>query len=113
MNYNEETFDNYQALAVSHPHAAAALLDKFDEGEWQDSRLYYYPTVKDFTLHELDDGWYFNYKLKYDMDFDDAVNLLDFINYDALGKALIKARYFNDCNFKTDNGEIVTAEIGW
>lgn len=91
MNYQEEVFDNYKKLAAKYPQAARALLGEVGEDDWQDSWLYYYPTVKDFTLHELDDGWYFNYKLKYDVDFDGALNLLDFINYEALGKALIEA----------------------
>ena len=58
-------------------------------------------------------GDWSNYKLKYDMDFDGTLNLLDFIDYEALGRTLIEAWYFNDCSFKTDNGEIVTTEIGW
>lgn len=125
MNYEEEVFDNYQALAAKYPQTATALLEEVGEDDWQDSWLYYYPMVKDFTLHELDNGWYFNYKLKYDMDFDGALNLLDFIDYEALGKALtegskrflcsegIEAWYFDNCIFKTDNGEIITTEVGW
>lgn len=113
MNYEEEVFDDgYKELALEHPQAAAALLEEFGEGEWQDSWLYRYPTVKDFVLHELDNGWYFNYKLKYDVDFDGALNLLDFIDYKALGKALINVRG-GDCCFETDKGEIITTEIGW
>ena len=109
MNYEEEVFDNYKELAAKYPQAAAALLKEVGEDDWQDSWLYYYPTVKDFTLHELDNGWYFNYKLKYDVDFDGALNLLDFIDHKALGKALTEGSFASFVPKKLRHGTSITA----
>lgn len=110
MNY--EIFSNYQALATKHPNTAAALLDEFGEGEWQDSYLYWYPTEEDFAMYEFEDGWYSNHNLNQSTDFRGAPNPLNFIDFKSLGEALVET-WDNSCNFEADNGEIVTTSYGW
>lgn len=109
--YEDEIFDNYQALAEKHPSVAAELLYEFGEGEWQDSELYWYPSEEDFAIHEVKDGWYSDIELA-TTDFRGAPNLLDFINFKALGNALVET-WASSYYFETKSGEIVAAKYGW
>lgn len=112
MNYEDEVFDNYQALAAKHPNTAAALLDKFGEGEWQDSYLYWYLSEEDFAMYEMVDGWYSKLNLRQSSYFGGAPNPLDFIAFKALGKALLDT-WDDTAYFEADNGEIVTTGVGF
>lgn len=112
MYYEYETFNNYQELAAKHPDAAAEALNEFGEGEWQGRNLHWYPTKEDFAMHELEEGQYSDFGLSRYTDFNGAPNLLDFINFNLLGEALVE-NWYNTSNFEADNGEIVTTEIGW
>ena len=110
--YENEIFENYQAFAAKHPNTAAALLEEFGEGKWQDSYLYWYPTEEDFAMYEVEDGWYSNFQLNQSTDFNGAPNLLNFIDFEGLGSALVET-WDNSCNFETTSGEIVTTDYGW
>lgn len=110
MDYQEEILDNYQELAAKHPKAAAEVLDKFGEGKWQEYALCWYPSEEDFAMYEMIDGWYSSTDLGQFSDFRGAPNPLNFIDYKALGKALVET-WDENCNFETDDGEIVTT--GW
>lgn len=110
MEHEYESFNNYKELAAKHPKAAAALLEEFDEGEWQNNDLYWYPSEEDFAMYEMVDGWYSSNGLGQFSDFKGAPNPLNFIDYKALGKALVGS-WDKHCNFETDDGEIVTT--GW
>lgn len=109
-SYENEIFDNYKSLAATYPNVAAELLDEFGEGKWQDSDLYYYPSENDFAIYEIVDGWYSTIQL--DTDFNGAPNLLDFIDFEGLGRALVET-WDASCNFETKSGEIVTTSYGW
>ena len=108
--YENEIFDNYQALAAKHPSAAAELLYAFNEGEWQNSELCWYPSEKDFAVYEVVNGWYSSIPLT--TDFNGAPNLLDFIDFEGLGSALVET-WDDSRNFETKSGEIVTTSYGW
>lgn len=111
MNYEQEIFSNYQALAAKHPNTAA-LLYEFGEGEWQNSELYWYPTEEDFAMYEVEEGWYSNFQLNQSIDFNGAPNLLNFLDFKSLGSALVDT-WDNSCHFETNNGEIVSTEVGF
>lgn len=108
--YGNEILENYQDLAKKHPNAAAELLNEFGEGEWQNSELYWFPSEEDFAMYEMIDGWYSSTDLGQFSDFRGTPNPLNFIDYKALGEALVE-NWDETCNFKTDDGEIVTT--GW
>lgn len=112
--YENEFFENYQDLAKKHPSAAAELLHEFGEGKWQESELCWYPSKKDFAIYEVEDGWYSDINIKLIMtNFrGGAPNLLDFIDFDALGSALIEM-WDSSYYFETTSGEIVTTKYGW
>lgn len=112
MNYEQEIFSNYQALAAKHPNTAAALLYEFGEGEWQNSELYWYPTEEDFAMYEVEEGWYSNFQLNQSIDFNGAPNLLNFLDFKSLGSALVDT-WDNSCHFEANNGEIVSTEVGF
>lgn len=112
MNYEQEIFSNYQALAAKHPNTAAALLYEFGEGEWQNSELYWYPTEEDFAMYEVEEGWYSNFQLNQSIDFNGAPNLLNFLDFKSLGSALVDT-WDNSCHFEANNGEIVSTGVGF
>lgn len=101
--YENEIFENYQAFAAKHPDAAAELLNKFSEGKWQDSKLCWYPSEEDFAVYEIEDGWYSS--IPWTADFNGAPNLLDVLDFVALGRALAE-NWDDSCNFEANNGEI-------
>lgn len=111
MYYENEIFDNYQALAKKHPDAAAELQNEIGDGEWQNLELRWYPNEEDFAIYDVIDGWYSNIPLDTG-DFDDAPNLLNFFDFKALGRALVET-WDSSCNFETESGEIITASYGW
>lgn len=112
MEYEYESFNNFKELAAKHPKAAAELLEKFNEGEWQDNDLYWYPSEEDFAIYEIVDGWYSNLGLNQFVDFNGAPNPLNFIDFKSFGDVLIDS-YDPTCNFETNNGEIVTTGYGF
>lgn len=112
MNYEQEIFDNYQALAAKHPSIASKLLEEFGEGEWQDSELCWYPNEEDFAMYEVEDGWYSTFQLNQYTDFNGAPNLLNFLDFKSLGSALVET-WDNSCHFEANDGEIVSTEVGF
>ncbi len=103
-------YDDYAEFAEDQPDLAEALLNDVGEGEWQDEQIFYYPSYEDLADYELREGWYIDCGFDR-IDFNGAPNPIDYIDLDALGKALVRT---GDSSVYWDNGkEVVTTSCGW
>ncbi len=57
---------------------------------WKESRIYYYPSLQDFAIHEVMDGLYDNFFHFSGTDYHGAPDLTNFINYNKLGIMLMQ-----------------------
>lgn len=108
--YDSETYDNFEEFKDSRPDLAKKLLSDVDEGEWMNEQIYYYPTIEDFAIYELTEGWYIDY-IKSDTDLRGAPDPLDYIDYEAFGEAL--TRNWDGSIYWSDGECVVSTNYGW
>lgn len=73
-------------------------IDKFDYCQ-------VFNSLKDFAIYEVVDGWYSSFDL--DHDYHGAPNLLDYIDYQALGTAL-SLIWDESCNDVLSDGRVLS-----
>lgn len=87
-----------------------ARIDELNELGWTYDYLYVYPTLEDYALYELTDGWYID--CNFDRDFRGAPNPMDWIDLDGFGQRLIDLGDQN-VTLALSNGKVVTTSCGW
>lgn len=117
MNYNYTGYDNFDELMDCDSQTANLLLKELDLDEsdigketWTHDYLCVYPTLEDYALYELTDGWYIDYN--FDGDFRGVPNPLEYIDLADFGDDLISE---GDASIVRllPNGKVVTTVYGW
>ena len=103
--YEIKTYDNLEELKQENKELVERLLKEFDEGDWSDNQLYVYPSLEDFAIYEVEEGWY-SEAIKEDYNGDP--NLLDYIDYEALGNAL-KDSWDDSCYYYDEETDYVVS----
>lgn len=103
--YEIKTYDNLEELKQENKELVERLLKEFDEGDWSDNQLYVYPSLEDFAIYEVEEGWY-SEAIK--EDYNGAPNLLDYIDYEALGNAL-KDSWDDSCYYYDEETDCVVS----
>ena len=109
---NNIILKSYTDLLEYDEDLAKELLENVGEGDWQQERIYYYEDEEEFAEYELTEGWYASLGIGLDKDYNGAPNLMNYIDLIALGGALV-ATWDKSCNFKSEQGEILTTSCGW
>lgn len=108
-------YDNFEDFKEDHPDLAKELLKHVEPGEWQDNDIEYYPTPDEYADYEVCEGWYtglFDGKDLSTMDYNGAPSLYDYLDLNALGKALVENGDATT-TFELSNGGIVETMYGW
>ena len=103
--YEIKTYENLEELREENEELVERLLEEFEEGEWTDNQLYIYPSLEDFAAYEVEEGWY-SESIK--EDYNGAPNLLDYIDYEALGNAL-KDNWDDSCYYYDEETDYVVS----
>ena len=101
MDYNYKCFNN---------KLAKELVNEVEDGGWKDNELYFYPTLEDYAMYELHDGWYINYN--FNDDYNGAPNPLDYIDMEKFGKDLIDSGD-ESATHQFSNDSVITTSYGW
>ena len=64
-----------------------------------------FDSIQDFAIYEVEDGWYSTLELV--NDYHGAPNLLNYIDYQALGAALSQT-WDESCNYVLSDGRVVS-----
>jgi phage protein len=103
--YEIKSYDNLEELKQENKELVERLLEEFDEGDWSDNQLYVYQSLEDFATYEVYEGWYSGAIKE---DYNGAPNLLDYIDYEALGNAL-KDSWDNSCYYYDEETDFVVS----
>lgn len=109
MDYNYKTFNDLEELKETYPELAEELLEMFQDGDWIFEELYVYPTLEDYTMYELTDGWYAD---SFKDDYNGAPNPFDYIDLNALGDAL-SGSWDDTINYLSEDNKVVATSNGW
>lgn len=122
MNYDYDCdgYESFDKLRKKDKQTAELLLaelgldtasvDELNDLGWTHDYLCVYPTLEDYALYELTDGWYTDYN--FDGDFRGAPNPMDWIDLDGFGQRLIDLGDQN-VTLALPNGKVVTTSCGW
>ena len=102
-------YSDFKDLKKFEPELAKELLEKADDGNWQDDLIYKFACVEDFAYYQLTEGCYANAMTQ---DFDDAPNPLDYVDLTKLGNALVES-WDEDRYFLASDGAILSTDCGW
>lgn len=105
-------FKDYKELEGYDKKLAKELLDTVGEGGWQSDELQLYGNIEDFAHYEVTEGWYSSLGINFDTDYKGAPDLLDHIDLLSLGIDL-ESSWDGNCNFKSDDGRVITTSYGW
>lgn len=97
-------------LLLAELGLSEARIDELNELGWTYDYLYVYPTLEDYALYELTDGWYID--CNFDRDFKGVPNPMDWIDLDGFGQRLIDLGDQN-VTLALSNGKVVTTSCGW
>ena len=97
-------------LLLAELGLSEARIDELNELGWTYDYLCVYPTLEDYALYELTDGWYID--CNFDRDFKGAPNPMDWIDLDGFGQRLIDLGDQN-VTLALSNGKVVTTSCGW
>ena len=103
--YEIKTYENLEELKEINEELVERLLEEFDEGEWAYNQLYVYQSLEDFAIYEVEEGWYSGAIKE---DFNGAPDLLDYIDYEALGNAL-KDNWDDSCYYYDEETDYVVS----
>lgn len=65
-----------------------------------------FDSLEDFAIYEVEDGFYFSIGCGNDIDYHGAPDLLNYIDYQALGEALLQV-WDESCNCVLSDGRVV------
>ncbi|QYG30012.1 hypothetical protein K0O13_07850 [Mammaliicoccus sciuri] len=106
-------YQDFKELEKDNKKLATELLKEKGKGEWQQEEIYYHNNIVDFTEYEVFEGWYSELFGNMMTDFNGAPNLFEYIDYEKLGKDLIRA-WDNSINYyNEETGKIVGTSYGW
>lgn len=105
-----EIYENFDQLKLVEPELASELLNEYGAGAWQQEELFVYDTLIDLAQYEVAEGWYGDLDIKHDCN--GAPNLLNFIDYEALGNAL-RETWDGSMYYFSEYGSVVQTSHGW
>ena len=103
--YDIKTYENLENLKEDNKELAERLLEEFAEGDWSDNQLYVYLSLEDFAKYEVEEGWYSGAIKE---DYNGTPDLLDYIDYEALGSAL-KDSWDDSCYYYDEETDFVVS----
>lgn len=101
---------DFKDLKKKDKALANELLRKVGTGEWQQDELYIHENLSKFAKHEVTDGWYAECNLE--RNYNGAPNLLDYIDYDELGRD-ISTSWDDSMHFLSENNRVVETSYGF
>ena len=117
MMYNVTIYGDFAQLAESDSNTADLLLKELglssqDVGKrpWMSDELRVYPSIHNFCVYELTDGWRYNYQLS--DGYNGAPNPVKYVDTVALGVDLINLDNSRTCCL-LPGGKVVTTNYEW
>ena len=104
-SYDCRTFDSFDELQEAMPTVAKELADNYDTDDLVSIRVF--PDAGEYAVYEVVDGWYSECGLN--SGYNGAPDLLEFIDFDELGDALVSS-WDDSCNYQASDGSVVTFE---
>lgn len=101
--YTVQIYENIEELKDINENLAEQLTCVFDENTLKESEIFIYPSLEDFAKYEVEDGFYIEI---IDTDYDEAYDLLECINYQALGEKL-KEKWDESSHYYDENTDTV------
>jgi hypothetical protein len=95
---------DYSVRTYTADEIPADIIDELDLNTNNIEYCTVFDSLEDFAIYEVEDGWYSTLELNHD--YHGAPNLLEYINYKALGAALSQT-CDESCNFVLSDGRVV------
>lgn len=111
MEYEVYQFENFKEFKKSFPKLAKELSEVVGDGKWKDYGINFYPTLKDYAIYEVVDGYYYCSDIDLNKDLRGAPNLLDYIDFEKLGNDLKEK--LDDGTYVGINNGVITTYYGW
>lgn len=114
LEYDYDTFEDFNKLRVAKPKLAEILSSEFYDGDWQEEKIYVYPDVKTFGMAEVMDGCYqiLTHSANQYLKNSTTPNFLEYINFNKLGQDLVES-YGEKYVFVTKSGIVVQTYVGF
>lgn len=104
--YDCRTFGSFDELKDAMPSIAQELADNYDpDAMGSMGSIWVFPDAGEYAVYEVVDGWYSEHDLG--SDYNGAPDLLEFIDFNELGDALVSS-WDDSCNYQASDGSIVT-----
>lgn len=101
--YDCRTFGSFDELKDAMPSIAQELADNYDPDAM--GSIWVFPDAGEYAVYEVVDGWYSEHDLG--SDYNGAPDLLQFLDFDELGDALV-ATWDDICHYQASDGSVVT-----
>lgn len=101
--YTVQIYENIEELKEINENLVEKITNVFNEETLKESEIFIYPTLEDFAKYEVEDGFYIEI---IDKDYDEAYDLLECINYVALGEKL-KQKWDKDSHYYDEETDTV------
>lgn len=101
--YTYQLYWNIEELKEINEKLAEQITNVFDEKRLKETEIFVYPSLEDFAKYEVEDGFYIEI---IDKDYDEAYDLLECINYQALGEKL-KEKWDESSHYYDENTDTV------
>ena len=104
-------YNNFKEFEQHKPKLASQLLNDKGMGDWQEHELIFFNSFMDIAEYELKEGWYSTF-FNIHQDFKGAPNPFNFIDYNELGKNLLKDAD-TTIYYRFDNGQSIMTPYGF
>lgn len=102
--YTYQFYGNIEELKEINENLVEQITNVFDEKTLtKNVEIIIYPTLEDYAKREVEDGFYIEI---IDTDYDEAYDLLECINYQALGEKL-KEKWDESSHYYDENTDTV------
>lgn len=101
--YTVQIYEDIEELKEINENLAEQITYVFDEKRLKETEIFVYPSLEDFAKYEVEDGFYIEI---IDKDYDEAYDLLECINYVALGEKL-KQKWNKDSHYYDEETDTV------
>ena len=116
-NYDEQRYENFDDFLEGDRQTAMLLLnelglsiEEYAAYNWAADYIRVYPSVRDYAIYELTDGWYVEHN--FNTDYNGAPNPMDWIDLESFGRRLVDTGDSGVCKL-LPNGKVVTTDYGW
>ncbi len=109
LEYESRIYENLSKLKEDFPEIAEEMITMYGTGEWVNEELEMFPSLEDFAVYEIQEGWYSTSVGAFD--FRGAPDPLNYINLTAFGEAL-EASWDDNMNVNID-GYVIRTSVGW